>query len=75
MMLTGAVYAIGLQDQLPYKLNPEFCTECYKDLDCPTIRPEGVLRQNIATGEKSPAITPYHTYHFSISSSLTFTTR
>ena len=30
--------------------------------------------QNIATGETSPAITPYHTYHFSISTSLTFIT-
>ena len=29
---------------------------------------------NIATGETSPAITPYHTYHFSISTSLTFIT-
>ena len=28
--------------------------------------------KNIATGETSPAITPYHTYHFSISTSLTF---
>ena len=28
--------------------------------------------ENIATGETSPAITPYHTYHFSISTSLTF---
>ena len=27
---------------------------------------------NIATGETSPAITPYHTYHFSISTPLTF---
>ena len=30
---------------------------------------------NIATGETSPAITPYHTYHFSISTSFTFITR
>ena len=30
--------------------------------------------ENIATGETSPAITPYHTYHFSISTSLTFIT-
>ena len=30
--------------------------------------------KNIATGETSPAITPYHTYHFSISTSLTFIT-
>ena len=29
---------------------------------------------NITTGERSPAITPYHTYHFSISTSLTFIT-
>ena len=30
--------------------------------------------KNIATGETSPAITPYHTYHFSISTSFTFIT-
>ena len=30
--------------------------------------------KNIATGETSPAITPYHTYHFCISTSLTFIT-
>ena len=33
-----------------------------------------VIEKNIATGETSPAITPYHTYHFSISTSLTFIT-
>ena len=43
------VYDIGLQDQLPYKLNPEFCKDCYKGLDCPNIRPEGVLRQKSTT--------------------------
>ena len=32
------------------------------------------LSVNIATGETSPASTPYHTYHFSISTSLTFIT-
>ena len=31
-------------------------------------------KKNIATGETSPAITPYYTYHFSISTSLTFIT-
>ena len=31
-----------------------------------------IPRRNIATGETSPAITPYHTYHFSISTPLTF---
>ena len=31
-------------------------------------------KKNIATGKTSPAITPYHTYHFSISNSLTFIT-
>ena len=33
-----------------------------------------VIKKNIATGETSPAITPYHTYHISISTSLTFIT-
>ena len=32
------------------------------------------INTNIATGETSPAITPYHTYHFPISTSLTFIT-
>ena len=31
-------------------------------------------KKNIATGETSPAITPYHTYHFSISTFLTIIT-
>ena len=34
------------------------------DYETPPIR-------NIATGETSPAITPFHTYHFSILTSLT----
>ena len=31
-------------------------------------------RSNIATGETSPAITPHHSYHFSMSTSLSFIT-
>ena len=56
MMLTGAVYAVGLQDQLPYKLNPEFCKDCYKDLDCPNIRPEGDLRQTLPEAQRTQGI-------------------
>ena len=42
---------------------------------CEPVIPRKMMdRMNIAKGETSPAITPYHTYHFFISTSLTFIT-
>ena len=40
----------------------------------PEIKVKPSKEKNIATGETSPAITPYHIYHFSISTFLTFIT-
>ena len=39
------------------------------------VNPSEIQLKNIATGETSPAITPHHNYHFSMSTSLSLITR
>ena len=61
-------------------LNNKFClcnfsiSQRLISTNCPSSKLHVTNCRNIATGETSPAITPYHTYHFSISTSLTFIT-